>query len=90
MQPKIATFISNLFVNIKHWHVSLIKTHIIVQKQKNMLEIIALILLSKKNGKLAEQKGLKPGLWILYSVLCCTVYCIVHCIVLCNVMYCTM
>ena len=35
-----------------------------------MLEIIALILLSKKNGKLAEQKGLKPGLWIVYSVLC--------------------
>ena len=35
-----------------------------------MLEIIAIILLSKKNGKLAEQKGLKSGTWILYSVLC--------------------
>lgn len=35
-----------------------------------MLEIIAIILLSKKNGKLAEQKGLKSGIWILYSVLC--------------------
>ncbi len=35
-----------------------------------MLEIIALILLSKKNGMLAEQKGLKSGTWILYSVLC--------------------
>ena len=35
-----------------------------------MLEIIALILLSKKNGKLAVQKGLKSGTWILYSVLC--------------------
>jgi hypothetical protein len=35
-----------------------------------MLEIIALILLSKKNGKLAVQKGLKSGTWVLYSVLC--------------------
>lgn len=35
-----------------------------------MLEIIAIVLLSKKNGKLAEQKGLKRGTWILYSVLC--------------------
>ncbi len=35
-----------------------------------MLEIIAIILLSRKNGKLAEQKGLKSGTWILYSVLC--------------------
>ena len=35
-----------------------------------MLEIIAIILLSKKNGTLAEQKGLKSGTWILYSVLC--------------------
>ena len=35
-----------------------------------MLEIIALIILSRKNGKLAVQKGLKSGTWILYSVLC--------------------
>lgn len=35
-----------------------------------MLEIIAIIFLSKKNGKLAEQKGLKSGTWIFYSVLC--------------------
>lgn len=34
-----------------------------------MLEIIAIIILSKKNGKLAVQKGLKSGTWILYSVL---------------------
>ena len=34
-----------------------------------MLEIIAIIFLSKKNGKLAVQKGLKSGTWILYSVL---------------------
>ena len=35
-----------------------------------MLEIIAIILLSKKNGQLATKKGLKSGTWILYSVLC--------------------
>lgn len=35
-----------------------------------MLEIIAVIFLSKKNGKLAEQKGLKSSTWILYSVVC--------------------
>ena len=35
-----------------------------------MLEIIAIILLSKKNGRLALKKGLKSGTWILYSVLC--------------------
>ena len=34
-----------------------------------MLEIIALIILSKKNGKLAVQKGLKSGTWIFYNVL---------------------
>ncbi|MGG9962119.1 hypothetical protein [Ferruginibacter sp. SUN106] len=34
-----------------------------------MLEIIAIILLSKKNGALAETKGLKSGTWILYTVL---------------------
>jgi hypothetical protein len=35
-----------------------------------MLEILAIIMLSKKNGQLATQKGLKSGTWILYSVLC--------------------
>lgn len=35
-----------------------------------MLEIIALIFLTKKIGALAEQKGLKPGTWKLYTVLC--------------------
>ena len=35
-----------------------------------MLEIIAIIILSKKNGELAVRKGLKSGPWILYSVLC--------------------
>jgi len=35
-----------------------------------MLEIIALIFLTKKMGALAEQKGLKPGTWKLYTVLC--------------------
>jgi len=35
-----------------------------------MLEIIALIFLTKKIGVLAEQKGLKPGTWKLYTVLC--------------------
>ncbi len=35
-----------------------------------MLEIIAIIFLSKKNGRLAVQKGLKPGTWIFYSVIC--------------------
>ncbi len=34
-----------------------------------MLEIIALIFLCKKMGKLAIQKGLKPGVWKLYTVL---------------------
>ena len=34
-----------------------------------MLEIIALVLLSKNNGKLAVTKGLKSGIWILYTVL---------------------
>ena len=35
-----------------------------------MLEIIAVIFLSKKNGKLAEHKGLKSSTWVMYSVLC--------------------
>jgi uncharacterized membrane protein YqgA involved in biofilm formation len=34
-----------------------------------MLEIIALIFLTKNIGKLADQKGLKPGTWKLYTVL---------------------
>jgi hypothetical protein len=35
-----------------------------------MLEIIALIFLTKNMGALAVQKGLKPGTWKLYTVLC--------------------
>lgn len=35
-----------------------------------MLEIIALIFLTKNIGTLAEKKGLKPGTWKLYTVLC--------------------
>ncbi len=34
-----------------------------------MLEIIALIFLTRKIGRLAETKGLKPGTWKLYTVL---------------------
>jgi hypothetical protein len=34
-----------------------------------MLEIIALIFLAKQMGNIAFQKGLKPGLWKLYTVL---------------------
>ncbi len=34
-----------------------------------MIEIIALIFLCIKNGKLALQKGLKPGKWKLYTVI---------------------
>ena len=34
-----------------------------------MLEIIALIFLTKQIGKLAADKGLKPGTWKLYLVL---------------------
>jgi hypothetical protein len=34
-----------------------------------MLEIIALIFLTKKIGNLAIQKGLRPGTWKLYTVL---------------------
>lgn len=34
-----------------------------------MLEIIALVFLTKKIGVLAEQKGEKPGMWKLYTVL---------------------
>jgi hypothetical protein len=34
-----------------------------------MLEIIALIFLCKKNGILAERKGLKPGMWKVYTII---------------------
>ena len=34
-----------------------------------MLEILALIFLTKKIGAIAERKGLKPGTWKLYTVL---------------------
>jgi hypothetical protein len=34
-----------------------------------MLDIIALIFLTRNIGHLAEQKGLKPGTWKLYTVL---------------------
>jgi len=34
-----------------------------------MLEIIALVFLTKNIGSLAIQKGLKPGTWKLYTVL---------------------
>jgi hypothetical protein len=35
-----------------------------------MLEIIALVFLTKNIGSLAIRKGLKPGTWKLYTVLC--------------------
>lgn len=34
-----------------------------------MIEIIALIFLTKEIGKIAASKGLKPGSWKLYTVL---------------------
>lgn len=34
-----------------------------------LIEIIALIFLCKKNGQIALQKGLKPGVWKLYTIL---------------------
>ncbi|HMK04658.1 MAG TPA: hypothetical protein VK489_10720 [Ferruginibacter sp.] len=34
-----------------------------------MLEILAIIMLSRKNGQLAVQKGLKFSTWVWYSVL---------------------
>ena len=34
-----------------------------------MIEIIALILLTGQMGRLASQKGLRPGRWQLYTVL---------------------
>ena len=35
-----------------------------------MIEILALIYLTRKIGELAERKGEKKGLWKLYTVLC--------------------
>jgi len=35
-----------------------------------MLEIIALIFLTRNIGTIAARKGLKPGVWKLYTVLC--------------------
>ncbi|MBS1511199.1 MAG: hypothetical protein JST86_10175 [Bacteroidetes bacterium] len=35
-----------------------------------MLEILALIFLTRNIGKLAVQKGLKPGPWKFYTVIC--------------------
>jgi hypothetical protein len=34
-----------------------------------MIEILALVFLTRNIGNLAEQKGLKPGIWKLYTVL---------------------
>lgn len=34
-----------------------------------LVEIIALIFLCRKNGQLALQKGLKPGVWKIYTVI---------------------
>lgn len=34
-----------------------------------MLEIILLVILTKRIGVLAEKKGLQPGVWKLYTVL---------------------
>ena len=34
-----------------------------------MLEIIALIFLCKRNGQLAERKGLKPSTWKIYTII---------------------
>ena len=39
-----------------------------------MLEIIALIFITKHIGKLAIQKGLKPGTWKIYTVICWFVF----------------
>ena len=38
-------------------------------KSNPMLEIIALILLSRQMGKMATRKGQKPGMWKLFTVL---------------------
>ena len=35
-----------------------------------MLEIIALVFLTRKIGDLAERKGLKKGWWKFYTVIC--------------------
>ena len=34
-----------------------------------MLEIVVLIFLTRYMGQIAEKKGLKPGMWKLYTVL---------------------
>lgn len=34
-----------------------------------LIEIIALVFLCRKNGELAIQKGLKPGIWKFYTVI---------------------
>lgn len=34
-----------------------------------MIEVIALILLTAKMGRIASRKGLKPGRWQLYTIL---------------------
>jgi hypothetical protein len=39
-----------------------------------MLEIIALILITKYIGNLALQKGLKPLTWKLYTVICWIIF----------------
>ena len=39
-----------------------------------MLEIIALIFFTKHIGKIAIQKGLKPGMWKAYTVACWVVF----------------
>jgi hypothetical protein len=38
-------------------------------KSNHMLEIIALVFPAGQMGKLAARKGLKPGMWKLYTVL---------------------
>ncbi len=39
-----------------------------------MLEIIALIFITRHIGKLAIQKGLKPGTWKGYTIICWFVF----------------
>lgn len=39
-----------------------------------MLEILALIFITKRIGTLAVQKGLKPGTWKVYTVVCWFVF----------------
>ena len=35
-----------------------------------MLEIVGLVLTSREINKLALRKGLKPGIWIVYTIIC--------------------